>query len=71
MSKTFKIEVDCANCANLVEEAAKKVEGVKDLTISFMTQKMKVTFDEGVDEDAVMANVLKTAKKVESDFEIL
>lgn len=71
MSKTFKIEVDCANCANLVEEAAKKVEGVKDLTISFMTQKMKVTFKEGVDEDAVMANVLKTAKKVESDFEIL
>ena len=71
MSKTFKIEVDCANCANLVEEAAKKVEGVKDLTISFMTQKMKVTFDDGVDEDAVMANVLKTAKKVESDFEIL
>ena len=63
--------MDCANCANLVEEAAKKVEGVKDLTISFMTQKMKVTFDEGVDEDAVMANVLKTAKKVESDFEIL
>lgn len=71
MSKTFKIEVDCANCANLVEEAAKKVEGVKDLTISFMTQKMKVTFEEGVDEDDVMANVLKTAKKVESDFEIL
>jgi len=71
MSKTFKIEVDCANCANLVEEAAKKVEGVKDLTISFMTQKMKVTFDECVDDDAVMANVLKTAKKVESDFEIL
>lgn len=71
MSKTFKIEVDCANCANLVEEAAKKVEGVKDLTISFMTQKLKVTFEEGVDEDAVMANVLKTAKKVESDFEIL
>ena len=71
MSKTFKIEVDCANCANLVVEAAKKVEGVKDLTISFMTQKMKVTFEEGVDEDAVMANVLKTAKKVESDFEIL
>lgn len=71
MSKTFKIEVDCANCANLVEEAAKKVEGVKDLTISFMTQKMKVTFEEGVDEDAVMANILKTAKRVESDFEIL
>ena len=71
MSKTFKIEVDCANCANLVEEAAKKVEGVKDLSISFMTQKMKVTFEDGADEKEVMANVLKKAKKVEPDFEIL
>ena len=70
MSKTFKIEVDCANCANLVEEAAKKVEGVKDLTISFMTQKMKVTFEEGADEEAVMAAVLKKARKIEPDFEI-
>lgn len=71
MKKTFKIEVDCANCANLVEEAAKKVAGVEDLSISFMTQKMKVTFAEGADPDAVMAEVLKEAKKVESDFEIL
>lgn len=71
MSKTYKIEVDCANCANLVEDAAKKVEGVKDLSISFMTQKMKVSFEEDADETAVMANVIKAAKKVESDFEIL
>lgn len=71
MSKTFKIEVDCANCANLVEDAAKKVAGVKELSISFMTQKMKVTFDDGADQEAVMAEVLKVAKKVEPDFEIL
>lgn len=71
MSKTFKIEVDCANCANLVEDAATKVAGVKGLTISFMTQKMKVEFEEGVEKDAVMAEVLKVAKKVEPDFEIL
>lgn len=71
MSKTFKIEVDCANCANLVEEEVKKVEGVKDISISFMTQKMKVTFEDGADEDTVIANVLKKAKKIESDFEIL
>lgn len=70
MSKTFKIEVDCANCANLVEEAAKKVAGVKDLSISFMTQKMKVVFEDDADKDAVMAQVLKVAKKVEPDFEI-
>ena len=71
MSKTFKIEVDCANCANLVEDAAKKVSGVKELSISFMTQKMKVTFEDDSDQETVMAEVLKVAKKVEPDFEIL
>ncbi|MDE6227437.1 MAG: cation transporter [Muribaculaceae bacterium] len=71
MKKTFKIEVDCANCANLVEEAASKVSGVKELTVSFMTQKMKVVFEEGADEEAVMAEVLRTAKKIEPDFELL
>ncbi len=71
MSKTYKIEVDCANCANLVEEAAKKVQGVKDVLVSFMFQKMKVTFEEGADQEAVMADILRTAKKIESDFRIL
>ena len=64
MSKTFRIEVDCANCANLVEDAAKKV------SISFMTQKMKVDFEEGTDPETVMSEILKVAKKVEPDFEI-
>lgn len=71
MNKIFKIEVDCANCANLVEDAAKKVARVKDLTISFMTQKMKVAFEEGANPKTVMAEVLKVARKVEPDFEIL
>ena len=71
MNKSFKIEVDCANCANLVEAAAKKVAGVKDASISFMTQKMKVAFEDGADAEAVMAEVIKAAKKVEPDFEIL
>lgn len=71
MKKTYNVEVDCANCANLVEEAAKKVAGVQDLTLSFMTQKMKIAFVEGADEEAVIAEVLKVAKKVEPDFEIL
>ena len=70
MSKTFKIEVDCANCANLVEETAKKVNGVTDLSISFMTQKMKVTFDDNADQEAVIAEIQKVAKKIEPDFEI-
>ena len=70
MKKTYKIEVDCANCANLMEEAAKKTEGVSDCTVSFMTQKMKVEFAEGADADAVMKRVLANCKKVESDCEI-
>lgn len=70
MKKTYKIEVDCANCANLMEETAKKTPGVKDCTVSFMTLKMKVEFDEGADADAVMKNVRANCKKVEDDCEI-
>ena len=71
MKKIFKIEIDCATCANLVEEAAGRVSGVKDLSIIFMTQKMKVTFEEGADENSVMDRIVKTAKKIEPDFKIL
>jgi len=70
MKKTYKIDVDCANCANLMEEAAKKTEGVKDATVSFMTLKMKIEFEENADVDAVMQNVRKNCRKVESDCEI-
>ncbi|MCM1288376.1 MAG: cation transporter [Clostridium sp.] len=70
MKKTYKIEVDCANCANKMEEAAKKTAGVKDATVNFMTLKMNVEFDEGSDPKAVMKDVLKNCKKVEDDCEI-
>ena len=59
MKKTYQIEVDCANCANLMEEATKKTEGVADAVVNFMTQKM-----------TVMKAVLKNCKKVEDDCEI-
>ena len=70
MKKTYKIDVDCANCANTMEDAARKTPGVKDATVNFMTLKMAVEFDEGQDPKAVMAEVLKNCKKVESDCEI-
>lgn len=70
MTKTYKIEVDCANCALKMEEAAKKVEGVLEATVSFMTQKMKVEFAEGADDKSVMQAVRKACKKVEEDCEI-
>ena len=54
MKKTYKIDVDCANCANKMEEAAKATTGVKDATVNFMTLKMNVEFDEGADVKAVM-----------------
>ena len=71
MKKSFKIEVDCANCANLVEEAVKKVAGVKSANVVFMTQKMKIEFDDDADIEAVMKEVVRVAQKVEPDFEII
>lgn len=70
MKKTYNIEVDCANCANLMEREAKKTEGVQNAVVSFMTQKMTVEFAEGSDEAAVMKAVRKACKKVEPDCEI-
>ena len=70
MKKTYKIDVDCANCANKMEEAAKKTSGVKDATVNFMALKMIVEFEEGQDPKAVMKEVLKNCRKVEDDCEI-
>lgn len=70
MGKTYKIEVDCANCAEKMQDAANKTDGVAEAVVSFMTQKMKVEFTEGADEKAVMKQVLKACKKVEPDCEI-
>ena len=70
MKKTYKIEVDCPNCAAKMEEAARKTAGVKDATVNFMTLKMKVEFNEGQDPKAVMTEVLKNCRKVEDDCEI-
>lgn len=70
MKKTYKIDVDCANCANKMEDAAKKTAGVKDATVNLMALKMIVEFEEGQDPKAVMPEVLKNCKKVEDDCEI-
>ena len=70
MKKTYKIEVDCANCANKMQEAAKKTDGIKDAVVNFMTLKMNVEFEDGADEKTVMKAVLKNCKKVEDGCEI-
>ena len=70
MKKTYKTEVDCANCAQKMEDAAKATAGVKDASVNFMALKMKVEFEDSADENAVMDEVIKACKKVESDCEI-
>lgn len=70
MKKTYQIEVDCANCANLMENAAKKTDGVRNAVVNFMTQKMIVEFEDGQEPKAVMQAILKACKKVEPDCEI-
>ena len=70
MKKTYKIEVDCANCANKMEQAAKNTDGVKDATVNFMMLKMIVEFEEGADPKKVMKDVQKNCRVVEDDCEI-
>ena len=70
MKKTYKIDVDCANCANKMEQAANETEGVKNAVVNFMTLKMQVEFEDGADRDEVMQRVLENCKKVEDDCEI-
>ena len=70
MKKSYKIDVDCANCANKMENAAKNTAGVKDCVVNFMTLKMNVEFEDGADVKSVMEDVLSNCKKVESDCEI-
>ena len=70
MKKTYKIEVDCAACAEKMQEAIKNTEGVKDAAVSFMTLKCKVEFEDGVDPDAVIKTARDNCKKIEDDMEI-
>jgi len=70
MKKSYKIDVDCANCAQKMEDAANKTEGVKEATVNFMMLKMNVEFEDGADPKEVMPEVLKNCKDVEDDCEI-
>ena len=68
--RSYRIEVDCANCANLMEQAANKVDGVKHAAINFMMQEMKVEFECDADQQSVMERVREACKKIEDDCEI-
>ena len=71
MKKRFKlVDLDCANCAAKMEDAIKKVDGVKDSTVSFVMQKMTVEADDARFDD-IMKEIVKVCKRVEPDCEIV
>ena len=70
MKKVYKIEVDCANCANKIQEGVSKIEGVNSVNVNFMTQKMIIDINDDA-YDEVFKKVVKTAKKIEPDFEVI
>jgi len=71
MKKRFKlVDLDCANCAAKMEDAIKKVDGVKDATVSFVMQKMTVEADDARFDD-IMKEIVKVCNRVEPDCEIV
>ncbi len=70
MKKTYRIEVDCANCANKMERAVLKTPGVRNAAVSFMALTLTIEYEEGADEKTVLKNVKKNCKRIEDDIEI-
>ena len=70
MKKSYKINVDCANCANIIEEKINRIEGVEHASVNFMLQKLNIKYKDDANPVEVLEHILKEAKKVESDFAI-
>lgn len=70
MKKSYKITVDCANCANIIEDKINKIDEIEQASVNFMLQKLKVTYIDDANLDEVLEKIEKEAKKVESDFTI-
>ncbi|MBQ5951941.1 MAG: cation transporter [Lachnospiraceae bacterium] len=70
MKKTYKIDVDCAACADKMEVCIRETPGVKDAALSFMTLKVKVEFEDDADPAAVMEEARRRCKNIEDEMEI-
>lgn len=72
MKKIYSLDdLDCAVCAQKMEEAIKKIDGVKDANVSFIMKKLSVEFSEGADEKSVLKTIVKTCRKIEPDCSII
>ena len=69
MKKKFKCEIDCANCAAKVEEAVRKIDGVTDARVNFMTQKFTLEADDAR-YDEILQEAVRVGKKIEPDFAV-
>lgn len=67
MKKTYKIEVECANCANKMELAAGRVAGVARVRVNYLLQKLEVEYAEGSEEKKVLADILRECRRIEPD----
>ncbi len=70
MKKSYKISVDCANCANIIEEKINQIDGIEQASINFMLQKLNVKYKDGANPADVLEQIQKEGKKVESEFAI-
>lgn len=69
MKKKYKVYgLDCANCANKVEEKIKEIEGVKDIKLSYIMEKLKLEIEDDISEDDVLNEIEKIGRKIEPDF---
>ena len=69
MKKKFKCEIDCANCAAKVQDAILKIDGVKNASVNFMTQKFMLEADDDC-FDEILKEAVRVGQRIESDFEV-
>lgn len=70
MKKVYKISIDCANCANKLENIAKKFNGIEDAAVNYMTQKIHINFKDEVSPDDVMPELRKACRKIHRGCDI-
>ena len=70
MKKSYKINVDCANCANIIEEKINKIDGIESASINFMLQKLNIKFKDDINTDEILNQIETESKRIDPDFSI-
>ena len=70
MKRIYKIEIDCANCANKIENKLKKLDGINSVNINFIMSKMTIDYKDNINIEEKLKEIIKISKKVDLDFEL-